>query len=247
MKILLMADNLVGLKISKWLFKYYSNDLALVVTLSENDIFHAAKKIEKPCLMYSNTEDIVLFLEKNSIQIDLGILAWWPYIIKKPLLTIPVHGFINTHPSLLPNNRGKHYNFWSIVERAPFGVTLHFIDEGIDTGDIVFQKEIPCTWEDNGESLYKKAQNYMVNLFKESYPKIRVLNLAPKKQDKTKGSFHKKIELEDASIISLDKKYVARDLINLLRARTFSGLPSCRFKDDGVEYEVRINIKRKVQ
>jgi len=49
---------------------------------------------------------------------------------------------INLHPSLLPWNRGAHSNFWSFLEDTPKGVTIHIIDEGIDTGDILLQKKI---------------------------------------------------------------------------------------------------------
>ena len=62
------------------------------------------------------------------------------------------------------------------MEKVPFGVTLHFIDSGIDTGDIVFQKSIPYDWCDTGETLYKKAQAEMINLFIEKYHLIRIKN-----------------------------------------------------------------------
>lgn len=245
MKLLLMANNLVGHEISEWLFDNYPGDLALVVTTAENEIIQSARSLGLPCLIYESGDQIVSFLDEASIAIDLGFLAWWPRIVKKPLLDISRHGFINTHPSLLPYNRGKHYNFWALVEQAPFGVTLHFIDEGIDSGDIVAQKSIPYDWEDNGASLYKMAQVATVNLFKETYPRIRIFDIDPKKQDSSKGSFHMASELEQSSLLELDKYYRARDLLNLLRARTFPGYPACRFSDEGAEYEIRIEIKRK--
>ena len=46
------------------------------------------------------------------------------------------------HISLLPWNRGYHPNIWSFLEDTPKGVTIHYINEGIDTGDIIVQKEI---------------------------------------------------------------------------------------------------------
>ncbi|MCS6820651.1 MAG: hypothetical protein NZ551_02175, partial [Microscillaceae bacterium] len=63
-------------------------------------------------------------------------------------------------------------------------------------------------------------------------------------QVKSEGSFHWGKELEQASQIDLDATYTARNLLNLLRARTFEGYPSCYFIENGEKYEVRINIKR---
>lgn len=85
------------------------------------------------------------------------ILAWWSYVLKENLIRIPRIGCLNFYPSFLPYNRGKHYNFWTIVEGNPFGVSQHSVDQGIDTGDIAYQSRIAKTWEDTGEALYHKA------------------------------------------------------------------------------------------
>ncbi len=173
---------------------------------------------------------------------DLFLLAWWPYILKKDILSIPRLGTINMHPSLLPYNRGKHYNFWSIVEESPFGVTLHFAEEAVDGGDIVAQKAIPKTWEDTGKSLYDKAQAAMVELMKSAVPQLLSGRIPRHPQPKGKGSFHYAREIDDASKIDLDKIYTARQLLNLLRARTFPPHPSSYFVEGGRKYNVTVKI-----
>ena len=195
--------------------------------------------------MYESPEQLISYTQAEHLRFDLGLLAWWPRIIKAPLLSLARHGFINTHPSLLPYNRGKHYNFWAIVEQAPFGVSLHMVDEGVDSGDIVAQLPVPYNWEDTGASLYAKAQVAMIELFKSAYPRLRTLAFDRRPQNAAEGSFHRASELEGASTIQLDRMYRARDLLNLLRARTFPGHPGCRFHDSDVEYEARITIERK--
>ena len=72
---------------------------------------------------------------------------------------------INLHPSLLPWNKGYHSNFWSIYENTPKGVSIHLIDDGIDTGDIVAQSELTYFDEDTLRTTYKKLRASMVNLF----------------------------------------------------------------------------------
>lgn len=247
MKILLMADGAVGTRIAEWLIQHYPQDIGIVVSIASNAITEMAETAGIPSHVFTTQTALVSHLEGVNQDFDYGILAWWPRIIKNPLLRLPRKGFINTHPSLLPHNRGKHYNFWALVERAPFGVSLHFVEEGIDCGDVIAQLPIPCSWEDNGATLYAKASQATFELFRETYPGIRTDSIRRVPQDVSKGSFHLAREIDSASQIDLERQYGARDLLNLLRARTFPGYPACWFTESGEVYEVRIDIKRKTQ
>jgi methionyl-tRNA formyltransferase len=242
MRLLLLADQRVGFEIAQYLIECFPQDLALVVTTAENDIFHESRKRKIPVQVFDTNE--ALAAQLVNAQIDLGVLAWWPKIIKAQLLGLPRLGFINTHPSLLPYNRGKHYNFWAILEEAPFGVTLHCVDDGIDTGDIVAQDRIAYDWCDTGASLYGKAQEVMVGLFRTTYPNLRQGEIPRYPQDTNSGSFHRASELELASHLQLEASYRGREVLNLLRARTFPGHPGCWFEENGERYEVRIEIRR---
>lgn len=179
-----------------------------------------------------------------SLELDILILAWWPYIIDEKLIDMPKIGALNFHPSYLPHNRGKHYNFWALVEEAPFGVSLHFVEKSIDSGDIAFQSRISTSWEDTGETLYRKAQSAILNLFKECFPIIKEKEIPRQPQDLQQGSFHLAGELTPASEIVLDRQYTARQLLNLLRARTFAPHPGCRFTDNGETFEIRVEISK---
>jgi methionyl-tRNA formyltransferase len=240
MNLVLFADNVVGLRITKYLLDCYPKDLSLVLTTQKNEIYCAVEERDIPVYIYDSTDSVMSKLPDN---VDLGVLAWWPKILKSPLLETPRYGFVNTHPSLLPHNRGKHYNFWALVEQAPFGVTLHYADSGIDTGDIVAQQEIPYDWCDTGESLYCKAQEAIVGLFCQTYPILRTGHFDSKPQSREFGSFHHSSEIDQASKIDLNGVYRGRDLINLLRARTFEGYPGCWFEEAGKSYEISIKIK----
>lgn len=244
MNLLLMAQAAVGLEIFRWLGQNHPNDLTLVVTVEEDEIFHEARRLGIQCCALSSVPDVVAHAQSRGLMFDLGLLAWWPKLIRQPLIDLPKYGFVNTHPSLLPYNRGKHYNFWALVESAPFGVSLHFVDRGIDSGDVIAQHEIPYNWEDTGETLYFKAQAAMVRLFKIAYPQIRELQIDRRPQDPNLGSFHLGKEIDVKSEIALDQSTTARELLNLLRARTFDGHPSCRFADGGDQYEVQVKIRK---
>lgn len=241
MKVILFADGSVGRKIAEFLLNNYSNDLDLVVTTSENEIYKDAERSKIPVAIFESDRKIIKRLKK---AVDLGVLAWWPKLLKQQLLEVPLNGFVNTHPSLLPHNRGKHYNFWTLVEEAPFGVTIHKVDMGVDTGDIVTQKKINYDWSDTGETLYKKAQIEMVDLFINTYPILRTGNFDTTPQNRNSGSMHYASELIPASQIKLDEIYKARTLLNLLRGKTFKGYNGCWFEENGSKYEISISIKR---
>ncbi|WP_349597540.1 formyltransferase family protein [Thalassospira sp. NFXS8] len=241
MRLAIFADGEVGEKILDVLLNQYQSDVAVVVSTGKNNIKRMADKSGIESLVFQNEGDLI---NKIPHDVDLGLLAWWPKIITEDLIKIPKMGFINTHPSFLPWNRGKHYNFWALVENTPFGVTLHKVDKGIDTGAIVAQLPIPYDWTDTGESLYHKAQNAMVELVKMAWPTIRHGDIPAIPQSANAGSFHFASELENASHIDLDKFYQGREILNLLRARTFSPHPGCWIEEDGQKYEISIRIRK---
>lgn len=241
MKLILLADSAVGMRITQFLLENYLEDLALIVTTQRNEIYCAAEDAGVPACIFDSAEGVLARLQEG---MDLGVLAWWPKILKSPLLDAPKNGFVNTHPSLLPYNRGKHYNFWVLVEQARFGVTLHRVDTGVDSGDIVAQTVIDYDWCDNGGTLYFKAQAAMVSLFCQTYPLLRTGSFEATPQDPKMGSFHHSSEINMASKVDLDATYQGRELLNLLRARTFEGHPGCWFEEADSRYEISIRIRK---
>lgn len=95
------------------------------------------------------------------------------YIISKEIIDLYKGRIVNLHISYLPWNRGANPNFWSFVDQTPKGVTLHWMDEGLDTGDIIAQKEL--FFDENQESFettYTKLNEEAVQLFLEEWPKL---------------------------------------------------------------------------
>lgn len=243
MRIAVLADGAVGEKIARWLIDTYLQDVCVLICTSANSLMNTALTRGVSVHVASDNQQVAEALIQYD-DLDLGLLLWWPALIKEDVLSMTKLGFVNTHPSLLPHGRGKHYNFWTIVEQAPFGVSLHMVEKGIDSGPIVAQKEIAYDWCDTGRSLYDKAQSAMYELFIDAYPSLRSGQFSLKPQNLGSGSLHYAKELEPASLIDLDKTYTGRDLLNLLRARTFQPHPACRFEDEGVMYQVRVEISK---
>lgn len=190
-------------------------------------------------MYYENEEELV----KVCKELDLVILAWWGRLMKGELLQAPSHGFINLYTSFLPYGKGKHPHYWSLAEDTPYGVTIMKIDAGLDTGAIIYQKEIKKSWEDTGKSLYFRGIHTMCSLLEEK--KENILNLQfEEKEQIGEGTFHYGKEIDENSRIDLEQQYGARDLLNKIRARTFEPFPAAYFIEDGEKYEVRISIKK---
>jgi len=246
MKTFLMADGAVGTQVFDYLCREFPRDLGFVASAQENALLDAARTRGIPSAMFDPGEEFLAAVHAAGGEegFNLGVLAWWPKIVKEPLLSLPKYGFLNFHPSYLPYNRGKHYNFWALVEQCPFGVTLHLVDSGVDTGPVVAQRILPYDWTDTGQTLYERAQSEIVALFRDTYPSLRDEPVRGNPQNLDEGSFHRASELDPASQIDLDTSYTARDLFNRLRARTFAGKPACCFTDHGHTFEVRVEIKK---
>lgn len=244
MRLALFADGPVGAAVFDLLWASYAGDVVALVVASENELAERARA--QGCRVLQHGADLCDNLREISadMPIDLGLLTWWPHLLRPPLLELPRLGFLNTHPSYLPYNRGKHYNFWALVEQVPFGVTVHWVNAGIDEGDIVAQRAIPYDWTDTGASLHALAADAMVGLVADQYPRWRTFDIPRSAQSASHGSFHHSRELEPASRIALDEPTTARDLLNRLRARTFPGFPACQFSDGDDTFEVRVQITR---
>ena len=118
------------------------------------------------------------------------------YIIKKDIIKLLKNRIINLHISYLPWNRGSHPNVWSHLEDTPNGITIHYIDEGIDTGDIIIQKEISFSDEDTLKTSHYKLNTEIQKLLIENWDNIINNSFKPKPQVGN-GTFHLSKELEE--------------------------------------------------
>lgn len=158
------------------------------------------------------------FLNNNVYK--LIISYGYRYIIKKEIIDKYRGKIINLHISYLPWNRGADPNIWSFIENTPKGVTIHLIDEGIDTGEIIFQKKLE--FNKNVETLrssYEILQEEIQLLFKENWQKIKSFDFVSKKQIE-KGSLHYKKDLENIKSLIEDFNWdiPVSKLINIYRS-----------------------------
>lgn len=110
-------------------------------------------------LHYINDVNALSFAEKlRELKPDLIVVSIFSQILKKDIINIPTMGCINIHPSLLPKYRGPNPYFWVLRNKEKeTGVTIHYIDEGIDSGNIIASRAIPITTADTEYSLRSKT------------------------------------------------------------------------------------------
>jgi methionyl-tRNA formyltransferase len=129
------------------------------------------------------------FLEENNIH--FAVSYGYRHIIKKPVIDHLNGKIINLHLSYLPWNRGADPNLWSFLENTPKGVTIHYVDDGLDTGDIISQTEVFFNEQyDTLRTTYEKLSQQMVQLFRDNWPDILIGTVNRKKQPAI-GSYHR--------------------------------------------------------
>lgn len=113
------------------------------------------------------------------------------HILRTATLNSVPGAAVNLHISLLPWNRGADPNLWSFVEKSPKGVTIHYIDAGVDTGDIIAQREL--FFDPHQETLassYHQLQSAILELFKRHWPQIKA-GTCPREPQPCGGSSHR--------------------------------------------------------
>lgn len=235
MKIALFVNNRLGVQISTWL-KAQGEDLAAAVVHPENRRKNGPELMSllnsSQTVIYSALElkepDFPEKLQRHGVQ--LGISVFFGYLLPESVIRAIPRGIVNLHTSFLPYNRGAYPNVWPIVDGTPAGVSLHYVDRGVDTGDLIARLEVPVLPTDTGESLYRRLESAAVELFKKNWPAIRSGQAPREPQDPAAGTLHRVKDTDSLDRIDPEKLYKAKDLINILRARTFSGYSGAYFQ-----------------
>jgi len=177
------------------------------------------------------------------LNAEMGLSVMFGYLLKPDFLALLPKGCINLHTAYLPYNRGAYPNVWCIIDQTPAGVTLHYVDEGIDTGDIICQRKVPILCTDTGETLYHKLETAGLHLLRESWPDIRAGRIERSPQFRESGTSHKAGDTAQIDEIRLAESYRAEDLLNILRARTFPPHKGAFIRSAGRKVHVRIQFE----
>lgn len=145
----------------------------LFVTNQENN------NLDIPKYLTNLKENVEIIKKKFSLElikkkkIDFIITYKSRFLIKEEIINYINKNIINIHGSYLPWCRGYYSNFWSTYFNLPNGVTIHYIDQNIDSGDILAQKMINYNLNDTLKSTYNKLDKLSIKLFKKCWIKIK--------------------------------------------------------------------------
>lgn len=249
MRILVLCNNWTGWQVLRWLLD--RGERVAGVVLHPPD---SSKYREEILAELRKTQEVRVFdapelyaehvLEAmRALDLELAVSVYFGYILRPSFLSVFPRGVINLHPSYLPYNRGAYPNVWSIVEGTPAGVTLHYVDEGIDTGDIIAQRQVSVEPTDTGGTLYRKLERAALELFQDTWPAIKAGTAPRVPQPKDAGTFHRVKDVARIDRIELEREYKARDLLNILRARTFPPYRGAYFEENGRRIYVTIQLE----
>ena len=152
----------------------------------------------------------------RGLKPDFFVVVAYGQILPKSLLNIPKYGAVNVHASLLPRYRGAAPIAWAILKGEKVtGVTTMVMDEGMDTGDILLQTEVPISDEETCETLHDRLALLGAQLLLKTLEKMETGNVRPILQDHSKATYAPPLKKEDGYI---DWKREAAEIDRQVRA-----------------------------
>ena len=152
----------------------------------------------------------------REMEPDMAIVVAFGQILKENLLTIPGWGVINIHASLLPKYRGAAPIQWAILNsESKTGLTVMRMDEGLDTGPILFQKEVPILEDETAGQLHDRLSQLAGQVIIEALTDMAKTQVKEIPQDDSLASYASKIERRDSLV---DWKQPATKISCLIRA-----------------------------
>jgi len=226
-------------------FKLLQNDETVEISFivprvntHDNTLKNFAEKYDIDYLFPVRVNSNEFRAKAKTYNCDLFVSMSFNQIFKEQTITIPRLDTINCHAGRLPFYRGRNVLNWALInDEDEFGITVHFMDEGIDTGDIILQKTYPINDNDNYGSLLETAYKGCAELLYRAIKKIQDGDYRRIKQETihSVGFYCGKRKAGD-EIIDWDN--CSRDIFNFVRALATPGPKATTFYEDQV---VKIN------
>jgi methionyl-tRNA formyltransferase len=226
-------------------FKLFIKDpdieVQFVVVRNDNPdqvLIDLANKNSIPWVSNPNINSSDFFSWLSSFKSELYVSMSFNQIFRKKIFELPEKGTINCHAGKLPFYRGRNILNWALInDEKDFGITVHYIDEGIDTGDIIEQHIFEITDEDTYKTLLDKAIEKCPIVLHKVIKKIfsGESKRIPQKYIHKRGMYCSQRKIGDEN---LDWNQQSRDVFNFIRAISHPG-PRARCMHE--ENEVFIN------
>lgn len=227
MKIVIIGPTLLTRKCLEALIKNGKDEIAAVYTLADTFAWEKsrftpmddlAQKYRIDLHKVSDINDKAVVEQIRNMQPDVIFELGWSQIISKDILDIPKKGCTGVHASLLPKNRGAASLNWALIKgEEKTGVTLFYLSEKPDDGDIIGQKEFYIDDRDDISTLHSKSDIASAELLLENIDAIRDGTVKRIKQNASEVTFTSRRKPEDGVI---DWNKTSREIYNWIRAQT---------------------------
>lgn len=171
-------------------------------------------------------------------DVDLFVSMSFNQIFREELINLPPMKSINCHAGKLPFYRGRNILNWALInDEKEFGITVHYIDKGIDTGDIILQRSYSITDDDDYSSLLERAYEGCATVLYEAIKSVQHGGVTPITQDSIHpmGFYCSARQVGDER---LDWNQKSREVFNFVRALCHPGPEARTFLGN---QEIRIN------
>ena len=183
------------------------------------DLSPLGKKYRVPVSFFGKIGDPETLKRIQELSPDIMFVLGLSQLLPQALLQIPPRGVIGSHPALLPENRGRHPLIWALVKALPkSGLTLFYIDAGVDSGDIVMQREFPIAVTDTAMDLYARIEELGAEMVRDLIPLLEDGKAPRIPQDHRKATYLRKRNKEDGLIHWEEGAWRS---YNLIRALTY--------------------------
>jgi len=153
-------------------------------------IEQVCKRHNIPVLHRSSINSESFLSEAGKLDLDLIISVAAPQIFKDKLIAIPRKGCINIHNSRLPKYRGMLPNFWQMFHgEKSVGTTIHYINAGLDDGNILMQKETAIAQNETLDSLIRKTKKFGAQMMVEAIAGIKAGSIEPRPNPKEESTY----------------------------------------------------------
>ena len=221
-EVLRMGGDIVGILTLEKENAQFNSDYA--------DLGPVADKYGVPIYRIKNINDHGTIAHIKNLDPDVIFVFGFSQLIKKEILDIPPLGCIGAHPALLPKNRGRHPLIWALIEDLKdSGLTFFYLDEGADSGDILWQKTFRITDEDDAGTLYDRIKILATEGIREFLPRLQSGSAPRIPQDHSLATYWRKRGEEDGEIVWTG---TTRQVFNLVRALTRPYVGAHTFKGE---------------
>lgn len=188
---------------------------------TDSELLSASQEHGLPLYQPSNVNEATFVSKIRQLNPDLCLSVSYDQILRHQILGVPPLGFINFHAGRLPFYRGRNVINWAIINgETEVGLTAHYVDEGVDTGDIILQRTVGISREEGYAEVLAKVQSELPALVVETVKLVSSGEFQSTPQRNLPGTYFPARSDGDEWI---DWSERSEDIYNKIRAITHPG------------------------